>query len=216
MSVKTPSSINIPVISMEGKAVGEMKLNGQVFGRTVHRGLITEAVISEQANKRVGTHAAKTRAFVSGGGKKPYKQKGTGRARQGSSRAPQWRHGAVVFPPISRDHGFDMPRGQRRSALRSALSAKAKSGGFVIVDRLVMETPKTKHFVAFLKNIHVEGTALVVLDRKDDHVMRSARNIPGIKLAPANGVTIFDLLKYEKIVVTQASMKQLEDRLVRA
>lgn len=207
---------NVAIMTMAGKSGGELKLDESVFGYKIHKGLVTEGVLSELANKRVGTHAAKTRAFVSGGGKKPWKQKGTGRARQGSIRSPQWRHGAVIFPPVPRDHGFDLPKNQRKSALKSVLSSKVKEGSLVVVDDIQMKEGKTKNFVAFLKNINVDGTALVVLHGKDEKVFRSARNLPGVKLAPVSGVTIFDVLKYKKLVITKEAVKMLEQRLVRA
>jgi large subunit ribosomal protein L4 len=209
------SQVNIPVVTMEGKPAGEFTLNNVVFGYKIHRGLVTEGVLSELANRRVGTHAAKTRAFVSGGGRKPWKQKGTGRARQGSIRSPQWRHGAVIFPPVPREHGYDLPKNQRKSALKSALSSKVKEGSLVVVDDIKITEPKTKNFVKFLNDIHVSGTALVVLHGKDENVVRSARNIPGIKLAPVSGVTIFDVLKYKQLVMTQEAVQQLEQRLVK-
>lgn len=204
---------SLQMLTMDGKPAGELKLEEAIFGAKLRRGLVTEGVLGELANRRVGTHSTKTRAFVSGGGKKPWKQKGTGRARQGSTRSPQWRHGAVVFGPLPREYGYDIPRNQRRAALRSAIASRVKSGEVIVVDRLVMESPKTKQFVAFLERMNVTGSVLIVLDVKDEMVMRSARNIRGVKLTPVNGMTLHDILKHQKLIMTKESIKQLEERL---
>jgi len=202
-----------PVVTMEGQPAGEITLSEKAFGQPWRRGLVTEGVLNELANRRVGTHKTKTRGEVSGGGKKPWRQKGTGRARQGSIRAPQWRHGGVVFGPVPRDYGYHWPKSQRRAALRSAWGQKFRDKSVVVVDRLEMATPKTKRFVEFLHKVQVESPALIVLHQKDENVIKSARNIPGIKLSSSDGVTLHDLLKYRTVVMTPEAVRQVERRL---
>jgi len=200
----------VSVYNMEGKAVGDIELNDAVFGIEVNEHLVHKAVIAQLANKRQGTQSAKTRSDVSGGGKKPWRQKGTGHARQGSTRAPQWTGGGVVFAPKPRDYEVKMNKKEKRIALKSALTTKAQAEKVFVVDELKCEEIKTKTMVNLLKGLGVEK-ALVVLNTNDQNVIISARNIEDVKTALTNTINVFDILKYDAFVVDKAALKTIEE-----
>ncbi|MBQ1333595.1 MAG: 50S ribosomal protein L4 [Lachnospiraceae bacterium] len=201
---------NVSVFDMTGKQVGTRDLSDEIFGIEPNMHLVYMAVRLQMANKRQGTQSAKTRSEVSGGGKKPYRQKGTGRARQGSTRAPQWTHGGIVFAPKPRSYSFKMNKKEKRIALKSVLSAAAAEEKFILVDEIKMDAPKTKDFQAMLDALKVKK-ALVILDQKDEAVLRSARNIEGIKTAYVNTINVYDILKYQTVVATSAAVTQMEE-----
>ena len=201
---------NVSVFDMTGKQVGTRDLSDEIFGIEPNMHLVYMAVRLQMANKRQGTQSAKTRSEVSGGGKKPYRQKGTGRARQGSTRAPQWTHGGIVFAPKPRSYSFKMNKKEKRIALKSVLSAAAAEEKFILVDEIKMDAPKTKDFQAMLDALNVKK-ALVILDQKDEAVLRSARNIEGIKTAYVNTINVYDILKYQTVVATSAAVTQMEE-----
>jgi large subunit ribosomal protein L4 len=204
----------ISILSTKGETVGEMELNN-VFSYPVKETLITEIVLQELANKRAGCASTKTRGEVRGGGRKPWPQKHTGRARQGSIRAPQWRKGGVVFGPKPRDYSYTMPRVKKTLGLISVLSQKFKENKIVVVDNFTLDEYKTKKFVEVLENLDVLGTAIVVLDNNDENIIRSGRNVSGIKLLSPSQLTVYDLLKYEKLVITKNALQLLQDRLMK-
>ena len=199
------------VYNMAGKQVGEIELPEAVFGVEPNEAAVHDAVKNHLANKRQGTQSALTRAEVSGGGRKPWRQKGTGRARQGSTRAPQWTHGGIVFAPKPRDYSYSLNRKAKRLALKSVLSAKASEQAVVVIDELKMETPKTKEFAAFLKAVGCTGKTLVVTAAPDQNVVRSGRNIAGCEVTFANLLNAYDVLKANKLVVDQAALRKIEE-----
>ncbi len=201
---------NISVYNMEGKEVGKMELNDAVFGVEVNEHLVHMAVVNHLANKRQGTQSAKTRAEVSGGGRKPWRQKGTGHARQGSTRAPQWKGGGVVFAPKPRDYSFKLNKKEKRAALLSALTSRVLENKFVVVDELKLDEVKTKKFAEVMNNLKV-NKALVVLNDVDSNVVLSARNIPTVKTAQTNEINVFDILKYDTMIVTKAAVATIEE-----
>ena len=201
---------NVTVYNMEGNEVGTMELNDAVFGVEVNEHLVHLAVVRQLANKRQGTQKAKTRSEVSGGGRKPWRQKGTGHARQGSTRAPQWTGGGVVFAPVPRDYSFKLNKKEKRAALKSVLTSKVADGKFVVVDDLKLDEIKTKKFVEVLNNLKVEK-ALVVLNDMDTNVIASAANLPTVKTAQTNELNVFDALKYDTVVVTKAAVATIEE-----
>ena len=201
---------NISVYNIEGKEVETIELNDAVFGVEVNEHLLHMAVVAQLANKRQGTQKAKTRSEVSGGGIKPWRQKGTGHARQGSTRAPQWAHGGVVFAPVPRDYSFKMNKKERRIALKSALSGKVADQQFMVLDELKFDQIKTKAFQNVMNNLKVE-TALVIVDNNDENVVLSARNIPTVKLAQTNTINVFDILKYDSLVITKDAVAAIEE-----
>ena len=201
---------NVSVYNIEGKEVGTIDLNDAVFGVEVNEHLVHMAVVSQLANKRQGTQKAKTRSEVSGGGRKPWRQKGTGHARQGSTRAPQWTHGGVVFAPVPRDYSFKLNKKEKRAALKSALTSRVVENKFVVVDELKLDEIKTKKFVEVLKNLNVEKT-LVILNDMDEKVIASAANIPTVKTTQTNELNVFDVLKYDTVVVTKAAVATIEE-----
>ena len=200
----------VSVYNIEGKVVGDMELNDAVFGVEVNTHLVHQAVVLQLANKRQGTQSAKTRSEVSGGGRKPWRQKGTGHARQGSTRAPQWTGGGVVFAPVPRDYSFKLNKKEKRAALKSALTSRVVENKFVVVDELKLDEIKTKKFVEVLKNLNVEK-ALVVLNDMDEKVIASAANIPTVKTTQTNELNVFDVLKYDTVVVTKAAVATIEE-----
>ena len=203
----------VSVYNIEGKVVGDIELNDAVFGVEVNEHLVHMAVVSQLANKRQGTQSAKTRAEVSGGGRKPWRQKGTGHARQGSTRAPQWTGGGVVFAPKPRDYSFKMNKKEKNLALKSALSSRVAEDKIIVLDSIKFEEIKTKNMVAVLDNLKV-NKALVVLNDNDKNVVLSARNIPNVKTASTNTINVYDILKYDKLIVTKdavATIKGMED-----
>jgi large subunit ribosomal protein L4 len=207
-------SLRVPVFSQTKQAVGEIDLPEAIFGQPLRSHLLYETVKMQLANRRRGTHSTKTRAFVRGGGKKPWRQKGTGRARQGSSRAAQWVGGATVFGPLPRDYSYRLPSGARRRALCVAMSAKNRDGRLVIVDRLEVTSGKTRDMVKALAALEVRS-ALVVLAQQDEKIQRAARNLPGLKVIEVAGVNVYDLLGHEHVILTTEALKALEERLSR-
>lgn len=201
---------NIAVVDMAGKSVGEIALSDAVFGIEPNAVVMHMAVVNYLANKRQGTQSTLTRTEVSGGGRKPWRQKGTGHARQGSTRAPQWTHGGVVFAPVPRDYSFKLNKKEKRAALKSALTSRVVENKFVVVDELKLDEIKTKKFVEVLKNLNVEK-ALVVLNDMDEKVIASAANIPTVKTTQTNELNVFDVLKYDTVVVTKAAVATIEE-----
>jgi large subunit ribosomal protein L4 len=200
----------VAVYNMEGKEVDSIELNDSIFGVEVNEHLVHMAVLQQLANNRQGTQKAKTRSEVSGGGRKPWRQKGTGHARQGSTRSPQWTGGGVVFAPVPRDYSFKMNKKEKRAALKSVLTSKVADEKFVVVDELKLDEIKTKKFVEVMKNLNVEK-ALVVLDSMNENVIASAANIPTVKTVQTNELNVFDALKYDKVVVTKAAVETIEE-----
>ena len=195
---------------MEGSQIGEMELNDAVFGVEVKENLVHQAVLSQLANNRQGTQKAKTRSEVSGGGRKPWRQKGTGHARQGSTRAPQWTGGGVVFAPVPRDYSFKMNKKEKRAALKSVLTDRVNENKFIVVDDIKFEAPKTKDFVKMMNNLNV-SKALVVLKDNDVNAVMSAKNIPTVKTALTNTINVYDILKYDVVVIDKAAVATIEE-----
>lgn len=200
----------VAVYNMEGKEVDSIELNDSIFGVEINEHLVHMAVLQQLANNRQGTQKAKTRSEVRGGGRKPWRQKGTGHARQGSTRAPQWTGGGVVFAPVPRDYSFKLNKKEKRAALKSVLTSKVAENKFVVVDELKMDEIKTKKFVQVMKNLNSEK-ALVVLNDMDTNVIASAANIPTVKTTQTNELNVFDALKYDKVVVTKAALATIEE-----
>ena len=201
---------NVSVYNIEGKEVGTIDLNDAVFGVEVNEHLVHMAVVSQLANKRQGTQKAKTRSEVSGGGRKPWRQKGTGHARQGSSRAPQWTHGGVVFAPVPRDYSFKLNKKERRAALKSALTSRVEEKKFIVVDEINFDEIKTKKFQDVLNNLSV-SKALVVLEDGNKNAELSARNIADVKTAKTNTINVYDILKYNTVIATKAAVQAIEE-----
>ena len=199
------------VYNMAGEVVGEIELSEAVFGVEVNESVVHDVVKNHLANCRQGTQSALTRAEVSGGGRKPWRQKGTGRARQGSTRAPQWTHGGIVFAPKPRDYSYTLNKKTRRLALKSALSAKAAQTAIVVIDSIKMEAPKTKEFAAFLKAVDCECKTLVVTAEANENVVKSGRNIAGCQVTFANVLNVYDILNAKKLVVDQEALKKIEE-----
>ena len=200
----------VAVYNMEGKEVDSIELSDSIFGVEINEHLVHMAVLQQLANKRQGTQKAKTRSEVRGGGRKPWRQKGTGNARQGSTRSPQWRHGGVVFAPVPRDYSFKLNKKEKRAALKSVLTSKVADGKFIVVDELKLDEIKTKKFVQVLNNLKVEK-ALVVLNDMDTNVIKSAANLPTVKTAQTNELNVFDALKYDTVVATKAAVATIEE-----
>ena len=200
----------VSVYNMEGKEVGSMELNDAVFGVEVNEHLVHMAVVQQLANNRQGTQKAKTRSEVRGGGRKPWRQKGTGHARQGSTRAPQWTGGGVVFAPVPRDYSFKMNRKEKRAALKSALTSRVQENKLVVVDELKFDEIKTKKFAEVLKNLNLDK-ALVVLNENDENVVMSAKNISTVKTTQINTINVYDVLKYNTVVLTKAAVESIEE-----
>ena len=201
---------NVSVYNMEGREVGTIELSDAVFGVEINEHLVHLAVVQQLANNRQGTQKAKTRSEVSGGGRKPWRQKGTGHARQGSTRAPQWTHGGVVFAPVPRSYTFKMNRKEKRGALRSVLTSRVQENKFFVLDELKLEEVKTKNMKAVLDALKV-SKALIVLGENDQNAVLSARNIPDVKTAFANTLNVFDVLKYDTVVTTKAAVETIEE-----
>ena len=201
---------NVSVYNMEGKEVGTMELNDAVFGVEVNEHLVHMAVLQQLANNRQGTQKAKTRSEVSGGGRKPWRQKGTGHARQGSTRAPQWTGGGVVFAPVPRDYSFKMNKKEKRAALKSVLTAKVQENKVVILDELKLDEIKTKAMVNVLNNVKAEK-AMVVLKSSDANVILSARNIPDVQTSLVNTINVYDILKHNTLVMTKEAVQAIEE-----
>ena len=201
---------NVSVYNMEGKEVGSMELNDAVFGVEINEHLVHQAVVLQLANNRQGTQKAKTRSEVSGGGRKPWRQKGTGHARQGSTRAPQWTGGGVVFAPVPRDYSFKMNKREKRAALKSALTSRVEENKFIVIDEINFEEAKTKNFANILKNLDV-SKALVVLEDDNKNAELSARNIADVKTAKTNTINVYDILKYNTVITTKAVVAKIEE-----
>ena len=201
---------NVSVYNIEGKEVGTIDLNDAVFGVEVNEHLVHMAVVSQLANNRQGTQKAKTRSEVSGGGRKPWRQKGTGHARQGSTRAPQWTGGGVVFAPVPRDYSFKMNKREKRAALKSALTSRVEENKFIVIDEINFEEAKTKNFANILKNLDV-SKALVVLEDDNKNAELSARNIADVKTAKTNTINVYDILKYNTVITTKAVVTKIEE-----
>ena len=201
---------NVSVYNMEGSEVGKMDLNDDVFAVKVNEHLMHMAVVLQLANKRQGNQSAKTRSEVRGGGKKPWRQKGTGHARQGSIRAPQWTGGGVVFAPKPRDYSFKMNRKEKSAAVKSALTSRVSENKIYVMDEISLDEIKTKKVQAMLDALKI-GKALIVLDKKDDKVILSARNIPTVRTALFNTINVYDILKYDTLVITKDAVAQIEE-----
>ena len=202
---------SITVVDMEGKQVGTVDLSDSIFGIEPNAAVMHQVVLSYLAAQRQGTQSALTRAEVSGGGKKPWRQKGTGRARQGSTRAPQWTHGGVVFAPKPRDYRFTINKKERRLALKSALSVKAAESDIIVVDSIKTDEYKTKNIVAMLGAIGADKKALIVLPEVDSKVIKSANNIPGVKTAQVNTINVYDILNADKLVIAKDAVSKIEE-----
>ncbi|SFJ38107.1 50S ribosomal protein L4 [Thermoflavimicrobium dichotomicum] len=203
----------VQVLDMNGQQVGEIELSETVFGITPNEAVLHEAVVMQQASLRRGTHATKNRAAVRGGGKKPWRQKGTGRARAGSIRSPLWVGGGVVFGPQPRSYAYKLPKKVRRLAIKSALSSKVKDNELVVLDKLQLEQPKTREMVKVLNNLGADRKALVVTDNLEENAVLSARNIPGVKLIHADGLNVLDVLYHDKLILTRGAVGRVEEVL---
>ena len=201
---------NVSVYNMEGKEVGALELNDAVFGVEVNEHLVHLAVVAQLANKRQGTQKAKTRSEVSGGGRKPWRQKGTGHARQGSTRSPQWKGGGIVFAPTPRDYTIRLNKKEKRAALRSALTSRVQDNKFIVVDELKFDEIKTKKFQNVMDNLKI-SKALVVLADNDQNTVLSARNIAGVKTSQVGSINVYDILKYNTVVATKAAVASIEE-----
>ena len=202
---------NVSVYNMEGKEVGTIELSDAIFGVEVNEHLVHLAVVQKLANKRQGTQKAKTRSEVSGGGRKPWKQKGTGHARQGSTRSPQWTGGGVVFAPAPRDYSFKMNRKEKQAALKSALTDKVLSNSLIVVDELKMDETKTKKLAEVMVNLKATRKALVVMNDKDENVVLSARNLPEVKTALTNTINVYDVMNAKTLVLTKDAVAKIEE-----
>lgn len=203
----------VSVLSQAGASVGEIELNDAIFGIEPNEAVLFDAVVAQRASLRQGNHKVKTRSEVAGGGRKPWRQKGTGRARQGSIRSPQWRGGGTVFGPTPRSYSYKFPKKVRRLALKSALSAKVGEQNFLVLDALTLDAPKTKEFKTILGNLNIEKKALFVTADIDENVALSARNIPGVTVLTASGINVLDLVGHEKVVFTKAAVEKVEEVL---
>ena len=203
----------IALLNQSGAQVGDIELNESVFGIEPNENVVTEAILMQRASLRQGTHKVKNRSEVSGGGRKPWRQKGTGRARQGSIRSPQWRGGGVVFGPTPRSYAYKLPKKVRRLAIKSALSTKVLEQNLVVLDALSFDAPKTKDFKAVLAALEISKKALFVTSEVNENAILSARNIPGVTVLTAEGINVLDLLGHDKVVFTQDAVKKVEEVL---
>ena len=203
----------VAVYNIDRQQVGDIELNDNVFGVEVNGGLLHQAVVMQLASQRLGTHATKTRAFVRGGGRKPWKQKGTGRARSGSRRSPLWVGGGTVFGPHPRSYAFSMPRKQRRLAIKCALSDKVQEDSLFVLDALDFEAPKTKQVVKLLQTFEIDNKALIITAEEAENVERSSRNIPGVKAINTTGLHVYDILNHDKLLVTKDAVARIEEVL---
>ena len=201
---------NVSVYNMEGKEVGTIELNDAVFGVEINEHLVHMAVVQQLANNRQGTQKAKTRSEVSGGGRKPWRQKGTGHARQGSTRAPQWTGGGIVFAPVPRDYSFKMNKKEKRAALKSALTSKVQDSKLIVVDELKFDEIKTKNFANVMSNLNV-NKGLVVLAENDANVVKSAKNIPTVDTTLVNTINVYDVMKANTVVLTKDAVAKIEE-----
>lgn len=201
----------VSVYNLLGEQVGEIDLKDDIFGAEINEHAMYEVVKNHLANKRQGTQSAKTRAEVRGGGRKPWRQKGTGRARQGSIRAPHWTGGGVVFAPKPRDYSYSVPKKVKRVALKSALSSKVLENEIIILDELNLNEPKTKEMVKILENIKADKKALIVMDEKNENIIKSARNIPNVETTLVNTLNVYDILKYNSFIITKDAVRKVEE-----
>ena len=202
---------NVTLYNQLGESVGEIELNEAIFGVEINEHVVYEVVKNQLANKRQGTQSAKTRAEVRGGGRKPWRQKGTGRARQGSIRSPQWTGGGIVFAPKPRDYSYNVPKKIRRNALKSVLTSKVNDEEIIVLDKLTFDNISTKTAKKVLEDIKAAKKALVVVESKDDAVYKSFRNLVGVEVAEADNINVYDILKYDSFVVTQDAVKKIEE-----
>ncbi|SIT87667.1 50S ribosomal protein L4 [Edaphobacillus lindanitolerans] len=203
----------VSVLNQTGASVGELELNESIFGIEPNEAVLFEAIIAQRASLRQGNHKVKHRGEVAGGGRKPWRQKGTGRARQGSIRSPQWRGGGTVFGPVPRSYSYKMPKKVRRLALRSALSTKVREESLIVLEGLAFDAPKTKDFIKVMNDLSVGKKALFVTAEPDENVALSARNIPGITVVSANGINVLDLVGHDKLVMTKSAVEKVEEVL---
>ena len=201
----------VAIYDIANKKVGDLELNESIFGVEINEALLHQAVVMQLASQRLGTHATKTRGMVRGGGRKPWKQKGTGRARSGSTRSPIWVGGGTVFGPAPRSYAFRMPRKQRRLAIMCALSDKVQSGDFVVLDSIDFAAPKTKEMVKMLNDFSVDSKALIITAGEAENVEKSSRNIPGVKAINTNGLNVYDILNHNKLFITKDAITRIEE-----
>jgi large subunit ribosomal protein L4 len=201
----------VNVYNINGEVVEEMELSDDIFGIEINEHAVYEVVKNQLANKRQGTQSAKTRAEVRGGGRKPWRQKGTGRARQGSIRSPQWKGGGVVFAPKPRDYSYSVPKKVKRLALKSVLTSKVVENEMIVVDDLKLNAPKTKEMINILNNLKADNKALIVIDKRDENVILAARNIPNVQTAYVNTINVYDILKYNSFIITKEAVKKVEE-----
>ncbi|WP_042353181.1 50S ribosomal protein L4 [Bacillus massiliigorillae] len=203
----------VTLFDQKGSNVGEIELNESIFGIEPNQSVLFDAIVMQRASLRQGTHKVKNRSEVAGGGRKPWRQKGTGRARQGSIRSPQWRGGGTVFGPTPRSYAYKLPKKVRRLALKSALATKVQEANILVLESLSFEAPKTKEFVAFLNNLSVDTKALIVTANVDETVALAARNIPGVTVVEAAGINVLDLVGHNKLIITKAAVEKVEEVL---
>ncbi|BAQ09179.1 50S ribosomal protein L4 [Bacillus sp. OxB-1] len=203
----------VSVLNQTGSTVGDIELNDAIFGIEPNEAVLFETLVQQRASLRQGNHKVKTRAEVAGGGRKPWRQKGTGRARQGSIRSPQWRGGGIVFGPAPRSYSYKLPKKVRRLALRSALSSKVREENLIVLEGLAFDAPKTKEFMKVLSALSIDKKALIVTADLDETVALSARNIPGVSVITANGINVLDLVGHDKLVMTKAAVQKVEEVL---
>ena len=204
---------NVALFKQDGSQIGEVTLNEEIFGIEPNESVVYDAIIMQRASLRQGTHAAKNRSAVRGGGRKPWRQKGTGRARQGSIRSPQWRGGGVVFGPTPRSYSYKLPKKVRRLAIKSVLSEKVAENKLVVVDALSFDAPKTKEFKQVLANLSIDKKVLIVLEEGNDFAALSARNLPNVSVIASNNVTVLDVVANDKVLATQTALTQIEEVL---
>lgn len=201
----------VDLYNMKGEVVGDIQLSDNVFGIEVNNDALHAVVVNQLANKRQGTQSTKTKSEVRGGGRKPWRQKGTGRARQGSIRSAQWIKGGIVLGPKPRSYSYTLPKKVKRIALKSALTSKVSANEILVLDKLALEAIKTKAMVGVLNSLKVDSSALIVIDSKNDIIAKSARNIPGVKTALVNTINVFDILKYDKFIITKEAVEKVEE-----
>lgn len=201
----------LAIYNIDGEKVGELELSKEVFDVEIKEYAVHQVVVAQLANKRQGTQSAKTRAEVSGGGKKPWRQKGTGRARQGSIRSPQWIHGGVVFAPKPRDYRMSISKTLRKVAIKSVLTSKVREDNMLVLNDISFDAPKTKNMVKVLNNLNVDSKLLLVTENVNKNVYRSSTNLQDVKVIPVNNINVYDLLRYEKLIITQGAVKRLEE-----
>lgn len=201
----------VDLYNMKGEVVGDIQLSDNVFGADINKDALHAVVVNQLANKRQGTQSTKTKSEVRGGGRKPWRQKGTGRARQGSIRSAQWIKGGIVLGPKPRSYRYTLPKKVKRIALKSALTSKVSANEILVLDNLAMEAIKTKAMVGVLSSLKVDSSALIVIDSKNENIVKSARNIPGVKTAFVNTINVFDILKYDKFIITKEAVEKVEE-----